>query len=263
MSLMFDSVTPQAIPPNPQIVAAYIDGRYANYTQARALFPAATLLSITVFGNLRANVVDVEYGDATPATAAAGVKAGLYPTVYCNLSTISAVVAAMDGTPFQWWAAHPTGTPHLVPGSIATQYAWPGYGSPGNYDISLTNGVYPYEPIPPPNPTPAPIPIPPPPPPVPPPTPYPLQGDEMICRDPKTGGYWAVRPSGNVYAYYGAPYIGPAPKYLTQWGIGTAANPVVGICSDGVDGFVLSADTDAFPGSPALYHITPSMGLSK
>jgi N-acetylmuramoyl-L-alanine amidase len=80
------------------------------------------------------------------------------------------------------------------------------------------------------------------------------QGRNMIAHDNVTGGNWIVRSNGNVYAFDGAPYIGPLPKFTAQWGIGTAANPVVGICSDGGGGFVLAADGGG--PQPATYHIT-------
>jgi hypothetical protein len=83
---------------------------------------------------------------------------------------------------------------------------------------------------------------------------------EMITRNTAaSGGLWATRANGNVYTYpdaHGqtAPYLGPLPKYLNQWGVGTASNPVVGIVEDGVGGFFLEADAGG--GSPSTYHIT-------
>lgn len=76
----------------------------------------------------------------------------------------------------------------------------------------------------------------------------------MIARDGASGGYRVARPNGNVYDFAGAPHIGPAPRFLAQWGIGTAANPVVGIVSDDAGGFVLAADSGG--ASPSIYHIT-------
>ena len=87
------------------------------------------------------------------------------------------------------------------------------------------------------------------------PPPIPEEGT-MIARNTHGSGYWCVRKSGAVYAFQGAPAIGPAQIHLNQWGIGTAANPVVGIADDGVGGFTLEADANQYPGVPALYHIT-------
>ena len=96
-----------------------------------------------------------------------------------------------------------------------------------------------------------------PPPPVPVPS-LPVRNEaQMLARNTAGKGHWAVRPSGDVYAYGGAPYLGPAQHFLTTWGIGTATNPVVGIADDGAGGFVLEADTGVYPGQPTLYHITP------
>ena len=67
-------------------------------------------------------------------------------------------------------------------------------------------------------------------------------------------GQWVVRPNANVYAFNGAPYIGPLAKYTAQWGIGTPQNPIVGIVSDNAGGFILAADNGG--AQPAVYHIT-------
>jgi hypothetical protein len=76
----------------------------------------------------------------------------------------------------------------------------------------------------------------------------------MLTRDPVSGGYWGVRSNGGVYTFDGAPYIGPLAKYTAQWGIGTVANPVVGIAADGVGGFALLAD-GSDPAMPHIYNI--------
>jgi hypothetical protein len=80
----------------------------------------------------------------------------------------------------------------------------------------------------------------------------------MIARNTKGRGYWAVRPTGAVYAFDGAPSLGPNPTFRKQWDIGTPENPIVGITDDGHGGFVLMADRNKYPGTPALYHIDAS-----
>ena len=75
----------------------------------------------------------------------------------------------------------------------------------------------------------------------------------MLTHDPKSNGYWGARPNATVYTFDGAPYIGPLAKYTAQWGIGTAANPVVGIAADGNGGFALL--TDSGGSQPAIYNI--------
>ncbi len=89
----------------------------------------------------------------------------------------------------------------------------------------------------------------------PPSPPPPTQEGDMIARNTHGSGVWCVRKTGDVYAFAGAPAIGPAPHFLTEWGIGTDANPVVGITDDGEGGFYLSADANQYPGTPAVYHI--------
>jgi len=141
--IVYDSTTPAAIPRDAAAVLAYVDGAYAQEAAVRAMFPAAAVLTVTTTGLCRALICDVEHGDATPRVAAAGVRAGWYRTVYSALATKPALDVEMGRTPWTWFAADPTGTEHIVPGSVATQYAWPGRGSPGHYDISVTDGTWP------------------------------------------------------------------------------------------------------------------------
>jgi hypothetical protein len=60
--------------------------------------------------------------------------------VYTMLSDWPAVQGSVAGLPswmqshVRYWIADPTGVPHVVPGSSATQWYW---GS--NYDISTAN----------------------------------------------------------------------------------------------------------------------------
>lgn len=85
--------------------------------------------------------------------------------------------------------------------------------------------------------------------------------NNMIARDNGTNGYWVARSNGNTYAFDGAPYLGPLPKYTAQWGIGTAANPIVGIVSDNAGGFTLAADNGG--AEPSIYHITSDGAYAK
>jgi hypothetical protein len=93
-----------------------------------------------------ASALDVEPGDATPAQAAAWAQHRLsnYPNslavIYTMRSEWPAVQAAVGNLPsslqgrVRWWIADPTGVPHIVPGSSATQWYW----GP-NYDITSAN----------------------------------------------------------------------------------------------------------------------------
>jgi hypothetical protein len=93
-----------------------------------------------------ASVLDVEPGDATPVQAAnwARIRLTANPNALARIYTMesqwSAVRAAVATLPYRmqshirWWIADPTGVPHLVPGSDATQWYW------GNsYDLSTAS----------------------------------------------------------------------------------------------------------------------------
>jgi hypothetical protein len=142
--LIYDSVTPGALPSG-QASAVYADGAYA--ASASQVSGHHSVLWIDTNGSdPNANVLDVEPGDATPAGAATWVQAHLgkqphsVAIVYTMRSDWSAVQSAIGGLPsweqshVRYWIADPTGTPHVVPGSSATQWYW---GS--SYDISTAN----------------------------------------------------------------------------------------------------------------------------
>jgi hypothetical protein len=141
---MYDSVTPGAIPAS-QPAAVYADGAYA--ASSSEMSGHHSVLWIDTNGSdPNANVLDVEPGDATPAGAAQWVQAHLSAQphstaiIYTMRSDWSAVQAAVGGLPsweqshVRYWIADPTGVPHVVPGSSATQWYW---GS--SYDISTAN----------------------------------------------------------------------------------------------------------------------------
>jgi hypothetical protein len=140
---LYDSVTPSAIPSSSQAVAVYSNGHYAaapGQVGKRGL----TLWIDTNGSNPHADVLDVEPGDATPAQAAAWVQQKLNASpnstaiVYTMRSDWGAVQQAVSQLAWwmpshtKYWIADPTGVPHLVPGSQATQWYW---GQ--NYDISM------------------------------------------------------------------------------------------------------------------------------
>lgn len=123
---MYDSTTPAAIPAGAQMVAAYIDGKYAWSAEELARFPDATKLGITVTGNEVTDIIDVETGDATPAhvpgwiTDTKRVEHPHRATVYCNRSSLGAVKAACQGAGFTLghdyvlWVATLDGTTELA-----------------------------------------------------------------------------------------------------------------------------------------------------
>jgi len=143
----YDAIHPANIPTNAQMVAGYVDGRYAWTAADWARFPHAVKVRIAVFSSTNdGHVLDVEPGCSTPASAPGWVqrrrKAGVDPTVYCSLSawpTVRAAFAAAKVAPPHYWvAAYPGNGPKLYPGSVAHQYA-----NPGPVDISVVADIWP------------------------------------------------------------------------------------------------------------------------
>jgi hypothetical protein len=158
MGTMYDAVDVAAIPKDAEIVAGYIDGNWPTYNEVVTTFPDAQHVSITVKGAPGARVADCESGDLKPQTAAGWAKseiaAGRRPCIYYSRAAAPAVTAALQaaGVPLgevDYWVADWTGTAHVVPGSVATQWADPPK-SGGNFDISETVDPWPGTPAPPP-----------------------------------------------------------------------------------------------------------------
>jgi hypothetical protein len=139
--LIYDSVKPGEIPSHHQ-VATYATGGYA--VPAAAVSDPAHVLWIDTRGtDTNASALDVEPGDATPAIAASWAwhKLSASPDSVAIIYTMRAEWPAAEGaiaslpswmkSHVRWWIADPTGFPHILPGSSATQWYW---GS--SYDIS-------------------------------------------------------------------------------------------------------------------------------
>jgi len=138
---MYDSTTPSAIPGH-QIAAGYATGSYAA-SPSQFAGQRKVLWIDTTGSDTKAAALDVEPGDATPTTAAAWAQARLahnphaIARIYTMRSEWPATKAAVKALPsgmqarVRWWIADPTGIPHIVPGSAATQWYW-GH----SYDIS-------------------------------------------------------------------------------------------------------------------------------
>lgn len=138
---IYDSVTPGAIPAGYQI-ATYATGKF-TVPASEVSDPGHVLWIDTQGTDPGADALDVEPGDATPAMAATWVQQKLDATpnavaiVYTMESEWPSVQAAVSALPswmqshIRWWIADPTGVPHIVPGSSATQWYW----GP-SYDIS-------------------------------------------------------------------------------------------------------------------------------
>jgi hypothetical protein len=154
MGTMYDSVTASDIPADALIVAGYVDGAYTWSEADWAQFPGAAKVRIAVSASSHdAQVLDVENGDATPDQApewAVAVRAlGFAPTIYTsrdNVATVAAAFSAADVPQPYYWVADWTGTAHLIPNSVATQYANPP-ASGGHYDVSTTLDTWPVAPV--------------------------------------------------------------------------------------------------------------------
>ena len=59
------------------------------------------------------------------------------PWGYCSKSWWGALIQQVAGLPVRWVVADWTGEPHLLPGADVVQYASPGTGSGGHFDLSL------------------------------------------------------------------------------------------------------------------------------
>ncbi len=125
---------PGAIPSG-QAGAVYATGPFAA-TPSQVQGLSQVLWIDTTGTDYAASVLDVEPGDATPAQAATWAlnRLNQYPhsvaRIYTMLSEWSSVQAAVATLPawmhshIRYWIADPTGVPHVVPGSSATQWAW-------------------------------------------------------------------------------------------------------------------------------------------
>ena len=123
MFVMYDDVNLALIPKGPHAVASYINGQYANHTEALKMFPHARHLGISVTGIIAAQCYDVETGDYTPDHVPAlfeeAKKAGVWrPCFYADLSHMPAVreqlakVAPARGD-YRLWAAYYNGQSDL------------------------------------------------------------------------------------------------------------------------------------------------------
>jgi hypothetical protein len=139
----YDSVEPQAVPAG-AIVGTYSTG--ARPIPASAVAGRKKVLWIDTLATDPAGsgALDVEPGCATPSQVPGWVSSRLrsHPDqvaiVYMSLSEWPQVQADVASLPawmrsrIRWWVADPTGVPHIVPGSQATQWYW---GS--TYDESM------------------------------------------------------------------------------------------------------------------------------
>jgi hypothetical protein len=137
----YDSTDPQTVPAGAEI-AVYATG--GDPTPAAAVAGRQHVLWIdTLATDPQAQVLDIEPGCAQPSQAPQWVTShlkqvpGSVAILYTMLSEWPQVQSAVASLPapersrIRWWIADPTGSPHIVPGSSATQWYW----GP-SYDIS-------------------------------------------------------------------------------------------------------------------------------
>jgi hypothetical protein len=238
---MFDGPVAN-LPKGADAYAGYVNrsGIGITWPEVSAL-PATYHLSITTDGS-SAMCADVEKGAMTSWKG--------YTVGYCSVANVNAYVKQF-GRPTKLWTAHTGAGEHICGpttcnygGNLVTAADGTQWNSPGGYDQStLLPNFFSFLA-----------------PPTPPWTPAPstLKENNMLARNTAGSGYWGARPNGSTYAQLGATYLGPAPRFLAEWGIGTPSNPITGIADDGDGGFYLQADTGASPGNPNLYHIDKS-----
>ncbi|HWU24096.1 MAG TPA: hypothetical protein VN088_21350, partial [Nocardioides sp.] len=114
----------------------------------RARFPHATVVSIAVRWTTRAQVLDVETGNATPAQAVTWCtktmadKPNTQLTIYCNSSVWPQVRAAFKAagvTEPNYWVAQYDNDPTIPAGAVAKQYQ----GDTHGYDKSVVADYWP------------------------------------------------------------------------------------------------------------------------
>jgi hypothetical protein len=121
---MFDTTTPEAIPPNPQAVAGYVSGKYGfTWWRDLALFSGAHHLSIAPWADDDAECLDVETGLATPDEVPAWVrrqqKRGIQrPVIYAQVSTMPMILSVLEAdglsaSAIRMWTAHYTYESHF------------------------------------------------------------------------------------------------------------------------------------------------------
>jgi hypothetical protein len=132
--LMYDAVTAGNVPSTAELVAGYVDGRYAWSPADWARF-SCPHVTITVEGRPKAMVCDCETYDLTPAQAAEWARAetdsGRHPVIYCSASRW-AEVRALAPTLTGWWIADYDDVAVVPAGAIAKQYR-----DAGPYDLSV------------------------------------------------------------------------------------------------------------------------------
>jgi len=138
--LMWDSTTPELIPGWARLKALYVNGKYAQFPRYGR---GHVYIDVTGAAPMSADILDVERGDATPATVLPWLRARSHwdaGTIYCNRDTLPAVQDAAGDLPFHLWLATLDGTiPESVtgPGHLVAVQAYPASVVGVNIDVSV------------------------------------------------------------------------------------------------------------------------------
>ncbi|WP_420082675.1 hypothetical protein ACN6AT_35570 (plasmid) [Streptomyces sp. JL4002] len=139
---MYDAVTPKNIPGAPDgLVACYVDGYFRNEDEVGGRFPHAKLVRIAVSRESKANVLDVEKGDATADDAVVWATTTMMGTpidnltIYCDESNWESVRLAFGDKGLRqpnYWIALYDNSRELLTGAVAKQFSSNAY-----YDTSI------------------------------------------------------------------------------------------------------------------------------
>ncbi len=151
-----------------EAVAAYGNGKYANYRVAKVEFPHVPVLEIDVLGRSIGDTGDFEAGDMPYSEAGSWAKGRIYagvrrPVVYFSVSNWQAIMrslraAGLARSDVRTWTAHYTGKPHLCSSAcgfgvtgVADATQWGSSDAPGtlpphyagrNMDVSMTDAHF-------------------------------------------------------------------------------------------------------------------------
>ena len=120
---MYDSISLDQFPANPEAVAGYVGGHWPTYEPLVAKFPHAYHLSIAVNAGQRARCLDCEPGDASAAQAPGWFHAHAdrsqgIPVLYTSASGVAHLtetmrVAGIGRGEYLVWSAHYTFHEHI------------------------------------------------------------------------------------------------------------------------------------------------------
>lgn len=118
--VLFDDVTLSLVPGAARAVGFYVNGLYANGTEAHTRFPKARRVGISITASEVADALDIETGDATVSEAPGWYRAfkaqrphGV-PIFYTSVSNVDLLVSTLAGAGisrghYRIWSAHYSG----------------------------------------------------------------------------------------------------------------------------------------------------------